>query len=95
VFFAVATPLADWRPPTWMGHAPMAEAYADTLTRVAGGRAATVARLRTLATRLEQLPLEDAVDALLLLEPVLAKLVLQADRALERAPRNTAVSPRA
>jgi hypothetical protein len=35
-----------------------------------------------LAARLEQLPLADAVDALLLLEPALAALALQADRAL-------------
>jgi hypothetical protein len=64
----------------------MADPFADTLAPVAEGRVATVARLRTLATRLEQLPLEDAVDALLLLEPALAALALQADRALERSP---------
>jgi hypothetical protein len=62
---------------------PMVEA----LTRVVEGRAASVAQLQALATRLEQLPLEDAVEALVFLEPVLAELAWQGARALERAPR--------
>ena len=64
----------------------MTDAYAETLARVAEGRAASVAQLHVLATRLEQLPLEDAVDALVFLEPVLAELAWQAARVLERAP---------
>ena len=52
----------------------------------AEGRAASVAQLHALASRLEQLPLEDAVDALLLLEPALAELGWEAARVLERAP---------
>jgi hypothetical protein len=63
----------------------MAEGFAETLTRVAEGRAASVAQLHALATRLEQLPLEDAVDAVVFLEPALAELAWQAARALERA----------
>jgi hypothetical protein len=65
----------------------MTDPYSKTLARVAEGRAASVAQLHALATRLEQLPLEDAVDALLLLEPALAELARHADRALERAPK--------
>jgi hypothetical protein len=65
----------------------MADSYSDTLARVAEGRAATVTPLRTLATRLEHLSLEDAVDALVFLEPVLAELTWQAARGLERAPK--------
>jgi hypothetical protein len=65
----------------------MADPYAETLARVAEGRAARVAQLHALATRLEQLPLEDAVHALVFLEPALTDLAWQADRALERAPR--------
>jgi hypothetical protein len=64
----------------------MTDPYSDTLARVAEGRAASVAQLHTLATQLEQLPLEDAVDALIFLEPVLADLAGQAARGvLERA----------
>jgi hypothetical protein len=59
----------------------MTDPYSETLTRVAEGRAASVARLRVLATRLEQLPLEDAVDALVFLEPALAELAWRAARA--------------
>ena len=61
--------------------------YTETLARVAEGRAASVAQLHALATRLEQLPLQDAVEALVFLEPVLAELTWQAARAVERAPK--------
>lgn len=40
----------------------MPEPYADTLAHIAAGRAATVERLRMLATRLEQLPLDAATE---------------------------------
>jgi hypothetical protein len=65
----------------------MTDPYSEALSRVAEGRAASVARLRALATRLEQLPLEDAVEALVFLEPALVALASQVDRALKRAPR--------
>jgi len=42
--------------------------------------------LRTLTERLEQLPLVDAVEVLILLEPALAAFERQANLALERAP---------
>jgi hypothetical protein len=64
----------------------MPEPYADTLATVAPGRAATVTRLRALAARLEELPLDAAAEVLVLLEPALAALEQQAARALERAP---------
>jgi len=38
----------------------MPEPYADTLTTVATGRTALVERLRTIAARVEQLPLDAA-----------------------------------
>jgi hypothetical protein len=50
------------------------------------GRTATVARLRALATRVEQLPLDAAAEVLVLLEPALATMEHQAGLALERAP---------
>ncbi len=49
-------------------------------------RAAAVAQLRQLADHLEQLPLDDVVEVLVLLEPVLDDLRRQAAFALERAP---------
>jgi hypothetical protein len=64
----------------------MHEPYADTLSTVATGRVAAVERLRMLATRLEQLPLDTAADVLVLLEPTLVALERQAGLALERAP---------
>jgi hypothetical protein len=42
---------------------------ADTLATVAAGRTALVARLRTIAARLEELPLDAAAEVLVLLEP--------------------------
>jgi hypothetical protein len=42
----------------------MPEPYADTLAAVATGRTALVARLRTIAARLEQLPLDSAAGGL-------------------------------
>jgi hypothetical protein len=56
-----------------------------TLDTLAAGRAATVADLRALAARIELLPLEDAAEVLVLLEPMLAALRRQAALALERA----------
>jgi hypothetical protein len=64
----------------------MPEPFADTLATVAAGRVALVARLRALATRVEELPLDAAAEVLVLLEPALAALEQQASLALERAP---------
>ena len=47
------------------------DAYRTALPAVAAGRAAVVARLRALATRLERLPLDAAADVLVLVEPAL------------------------
>jgi hypothetical protein len=62
------------------------DAYQTTLPTVAAGRAAVVARLRTLATRLDALPLDTAADVLVLVEPTLQAFERQAALALERAP---------
>jgi hypothetical protein len=64
----------------------MSDAFAQTLPTVATGRAAVVARLRALATRLDDLPLDVAAVVLVLLEPALEALERQATLALERAP---------
>jgi hypothetical protein len=64
----------------------MPEPYADTLATVAAGRTTMVARLRTIAARIEALPLESVAEVLVLLEPALAVLARQASLALERAP---------
>ena len=48
------------------------EPYQTTLPTVAAGRAESVSRLRGLATRLEELPLDIAAEVLVLLEPALA-----------------------
>jgi hypothetical protein len=63
----------------------MPEPFTDTLATVAAGRTALVARLRTIAARLEALPPDAAAEVLVLLEPALAALEEQAARALERA----------
>ena len=59
--------------------------YDQTRDAVAAGCAAAVTELRTLATRLEQLPLDAVPEVLMLLEPVLDDLRRQAAVALERA----------
>jgi hypothetical protein len=64
----------------------MPELYADTLAAVAAGRTTMVARLRTIASSVEELPLGAAAEVLVLLEPALAALEQQAALALERAP---------
>src|SRR5262249_9356002 len=64
----------------------MPEPYADTLATVAAGRTALVARLRTIAARVEALPLESAAELLVFLEPAVAVLEREAALALERAP---------
>ena len=64
------------------------DAYRTTLPTVAAGRAAVVARLRILATRLEGLPLADAAEVLMLVGSALATFERQAALALERAPAN-------
>jgi hypothetical protein len=64
----------------------MSEPYVNTLATVAKEGTALVARLRALATRVEQLPLDAAAEVLVLLEPTLAALEQQAGLALERAP---------
>src|SRR5262249_5666213 len=63
------------------------EPLADTLATVAAGRTALVARLRTIAARVEELPLDAAADVQVLLEPTVAALEREAALALERAPR--------
>jgi hypothetical protein len=65
---------------------PMSDDAARTLTAVAAGRAAAVAQLRKLATRLERLPLDAVAEVLVLLEPTLDDLRRQAAIALERTP---------
>jgi hypothetical protein len=45
----------------------MPEPFADTLATVATARTALVARLQALAARVEQLPLDSAAEALVLL----------------------------
>jgi hypothetical protein len=62
--------------------------YAGTLDTVAAGRTATILEIRQLADRLEALPLTDAAEVLLLLEPAFDNLRCQAALALERAPRH-------
>jgi hypothetical protein len=64
----------------------MPEPYAETLATVAAGRTALVARLRTIAARVEELPLEAAAEVLVLLEPAVATFERDAALALERAP---------
>jgi hypothetical protein len=64
----------------------MPEPYADTLATVAAGRTALVDRLRTIAARVEGLPLDAAAEVLVLLEPAVAALEREAALALERAP---------
>jgi hypothetical protein len=60
--------------------------YGQTLATVAAGRTAAVGQLRQLATRLEQLPLDDAAEVLVLLEPALDDLRRQAALVFERLP---------
>jgi hypothetical protein len=69
----------------------MPEPFADTLATLAAGRSVLVARLRTLAARVEQLPLDAAAEVLLLLEPTVAAFEREAALALERAPGAPAV----
>ena len=64
----------------------MPEPYADTLATVAAGRTALVARLRTIAARLEELRLDAAAEVLVLLEPAVGALDREAALALEGAP---------
>jgi hypothetical protein len=52
----------------------MPEPFTDTLATLAAGRTATVARLRALADRIDELPLDAAAEMLVLLEPALAAL---------------------
>jgi hypothetical protein len=59
----------------------MPEPYAETLATVAAGRTALVTRLRTIAGRVEVLPLDAAAEVLILLEPALAAVEQQAARA--------------
>lgn len=47
----------------------MPEPYAETLATVAAGRTALVERLRTIAARVEELPLDSVAEVLVLLEP--------------------------
>jgi hypothetical protein len=56
----------------------MPEPYDDTLATVAAGRTATVARLRAIAARLEELPLDAAAEVLMLFKPALAALAQHA-----------------
>jgi hypothetical protein len=54
-------------------------------TTVAAGRSALVARLRAIASRLEELPLDTAAEVLVLLEPAVARLDRWAELALTPA----------
>src|SRR5262249_12392172 len=68
-------------------HAPhVGRRFCADAPPVAAGRAAAVAQLRDLATRLEQLPFDAVAEALVLLEPTLDDLRRQAALALDRAP---------
>ncbi len=58
--------------------------YDTTLHAVATGRAASVAALRRLAERLEALPLDDAAEVLIRIEPTLRAFEQQAALALQR-----------
>jgi hypothetical protein len=60
--------------------------YGQTLATVAAGRTTAVGQLRQLATRLEQLPLDDDAEVLVLLEPALDDLRRQAALVFERLP---------
>lgn len=62
------------------------DAFAHTLSTVAAGRAAVVARLRALAARLYMLLLDAAADVLVLVEPALRSFEQHAALALDRAP---------
>jgi hypothetical protein len=63
------------------------DAYQTTLPTFAAGRAAVVDRLRALATRLNEFPLDTAADVLVLVEPAALQAFEQrAALALERAP---------
>jgi len=53
---------------------------------VAAGRTAVIVRLRALATRFDELPLDAAAEVLVLIEPALEAFERQAELALERAP---------
>jgi hypothetical protein len=64
----------------------MPEPFADTLTLVATGRTALVARLRTIAARVEALLLKRAAEVLVLVEAAVAAFDREAALALERAP---------
>jgi len=62
------------------------DAYQTTLPTVAAGRAAVVARLRALATQIDELPIDAAAEVLILVEPALATFERHAALALQRAP---------
>jgi len=64
----------------------MPEQFADTLATVAAGRSALVDRLRSIATRIEALPLESVAEVLGLLESAVAVCEQRAAVALERPP---------
>jgi hypothetical protein len=59
---------------------------ADTLATLAAGRTAVVTQLRTLADRLERLPLDAVAEVLVVLEPAAAAFEQHAALALERGP---------
>jgi hypothetical protein len=81
-----SAPPPRWRSPcvTRYTRSMPDDAFAQTLPRVAAGRAAVVARLHALATRLDQLPLDAAAEVLVLVEPALQAFEQQAALALER-----------
>jgi len=64
----------------------MPEVYAHTLATVAAGRTALVDRLRTLAARIEALPLESVAEVLIVPESAVAACKQRAAPVLERAP---------
>jgi len=64
----------------------MSEPFNDTLATVAAGRTALVERLRTIAARVESLPVDTAAEVLVFLAPAVATFERQVALELERAP---------
>ena len=64
----------------------MPEPFADTLARIATGQTALVKRLRDIATRVEELPLDSVAEVLGVLEAAVAVCEQRAAVGLERAP---------
>ena len=63
--------------------------YAETLATLAAGRTALVARLRIIAARVEELPLESAAEMLGVLKAAVAACEQRAAPVLKRAPADS------